>query len=310
MTIPHVPVLKQEVLQAFADKQLHTFIDCTLGAAGHAEAILQAHPEISHFIGIDQDPQAHALAEKRLTPLSKKVTLVSGNFKDLAQHLKMLKISAVDGILIDLGVSSMQLDQPEKGFSFMREGPLDMRMDPNQSLTAAEIVNNWPEKELAHLFLDFGEEKQGRTAARGIVKARQNKPILTTKNLVDVLYPLLSHKAKKGLHPLTLVFQALRIVVNGELEALEQVLPQALALLKPQGRLAVISFHSLEDRIVKNFCQYEASDKENTSGLAGLFIDKTPSLTILTRKPIVATEEEMESNPRSRSAKLRVVEKL
>lgn len=305
MTSPHTPVLMHEVLEAFAGLKLQTFVDCTLGAAGHAEAILQAHPELDHFIGIDQDPQAHALALKRLAPWKNKVVLVQGNFRDLNRHLTQ----DVEGILIDLGVSSMQLDQPEKGFSFMREGPLDMRMDPTQALTAEEIVNTWPEKELAHLFLDFGEEKQGRSAARGIIKARQNKPIKTTKDLVDVLHPVLARKAKKGIHPLTLVFQALRIVVNGELEALEKVLPQALSHLKKGGRLAVISFHSLEDRLVKNFIQYEASDKENTSGLAGLFVDKNPTVTPVTRKPIVASPEEMEVNPRSRSAKLRVVEK-
>ncbi len=309
MTAPHAPVLLQEILQAFAGLKLHTFVDCTLGAGGHAQALLTAHPEVERYIGIDQDPQARAVAQAFLAPWEKKVIYVAGNFKELDRHLQQLGIEQVDGILLDLGVSSMQLDQPEKGFSFMREGPLDMRMDPSNPLTAEIIVNTWLEQELARVFWDFGEEKQGRQAAHAVVKARQHKPLKTTKDLADVLYPVLSRKAKKSINPLTLVFQALRIVVNGELEALEKVLPQAIRRLRPGGRLAVISFHSLEDRLVKNVFQYEASDKENTSGLAGLFLDKTPTVSLVTRKPLMAADEETEHNPRSRSAKLRVVEK-
>ena len=309
MTTPHIPVLLNEILQAFAEIKLPTFVDCTLGAGGHAQALLAAHPEIKRFIGIDQDPQARAIAQTHLSQWSTKVTYVASNFKALDQQLNLLGITQVDGILLDLGVSSMQLDQPEKGFSFMLEGPLDMRMDPSNPLTAEIIVNTWIEQDLARVFWDFGEEKQGRQAARAIVKARLHKPLKTTKDLATVLYPVLKAKAKKTINPLTLVFQALRIVVNGELEALEKVLPQAIQRLRPGGRLAVISFHSLEDRLVKNIFQYEASDKENTSGLAGLFIDKTPSVTLVTRKPLMATDNEIAQNPRSRSAKLRVVEK-
>lgn len=310
MSAPHAPVLLQEILQAFSDCKLHTFVDGTLGAGGHAQAVLEAHPELVHFVGIDQDPQARAIAQERLTPWKQKIRLVPGNFKDLDRHLTHLGIEQVDGILLDLGVSSMQLDQPEKGFSFMREGPLDMRMDPSNPLTAEIIVNTWLEQDLARVFWDFGEEKQGRQAARAVVKARNLKPLKTTKDLANVLYPVLKGKAKKSIHPLTLVFQALRIVVNGELDALELVLPQAIRRLRSGGRLAVISFHSLEDRLVKNMFLYEASDKENTSGLAGLFLDKQPVVKLVTRKPLVATEAETEINPRSRSAKLRVAEKL
>ena len=204
----------------------------------------------------------------------------------------------------------MQLDTPEKGFSFSKNGPLDMRMDPSASLTAEEIVNTWSEQELGRIFRDYGEEKQWRSAARSIIKGRERKALKTTQDLVDILYPALKYKAKKGIHPATLVFQALRITVNKELEVLEKVLPDALALLSPGGRLAVMTFHSLEDRIVKNYFRFVASDKYDTSGIGGMFLDKTPEAYILTRKPVGPSEEETQINPRSRSAKLRVVEKI
>jgi 16S rRNA (cytosine1402-N4)-methyltransferase len=309
-SLPHYPVLLKEVLQAFEPLTLQVVVDGTLGAGGHAEALLKAHPEIEHYIGIDQDPQALALARERLKPWASKMNLKHGNFAHFDDFLSELSIFKVQAILVDLGVSSMQLDQAHRGFSFMQEGPLDMRMNPHLSLTAAEIVNTWSEQELGRIFRDYGEEKQWRAAARAIVQARQVHPFAKTSDLKEVLLPILARHAKKGIHPLTLIFQALRICVNRELEVLETFLPKAFDCLAPGGRLAVISFHSLEDRIVKTQMRLAASDKWETSGLSGLFRDKAPTVKLVTKKPIEASEEEIRMNSRSRSAKLRVVEKL
>lgn len=309
-SFPHQPVLLQEVLEAFTSLNLRVIVDGTLGAGGHAQAILESHPEITHYLGIDQDPEALAIASKRLEPWRGKTRFKLGNFDQIDLYLKELSLPAPNAILVDLGVSSMQLDQPLRGFSFMQEGPLDMRMNPDLELTAADIVNTWSERELGRIFRDYGEEKQWKTAARTIVGAREIRPFLTTSDLKSILIPVLFRHAKKGIHPLTLIFQALRICVNRELEALESFLPKAIDLLTPGGRLAVISFHSLEDRIVKTEMRLAASDKWDTSGLSGLFRDKEPSVKLLTKKPIEASEEETRSNPRSRSAKLRVIEKI
>lgn len=306
--MPHMSVLLDEMLQCFSQRQLHCFVDATLGAGGHSEAFLNAHPEIKQLIGIDQDPIARGIAQKRLDPWKERVIIVPGNFANLETHLKSLNISSIDGIIFDLGVSSMQLDLPEKGFSFMRSGPLDMRMDPTNPLTAAEIVNTWSESDLGRIFREYGEEKHWRRAARGIIRAREQKPITTTLELADIIRQSLPF-SKKGFNPATLIFQALRICVNRELQVLEHVLPIAINYLKPGGLLGVISFHSLEDRIVKNFMRFKASDKLHTSGLSGLFIDKEPEVILVTKKPIVPSEEEMKQNPRSRSAKLRIIEK-
>lgn len=309
MTTPHISVLMSQVLHLFEGKQLRVFVDGTLGAGGHAKALLETHPELEMFIGFDQDPDALRIARDQLEQWSKKIQFIPRNFVDMPQVLRSLNISQVDGILLDLGVSSMQLDQPERGFSFMREGPLDMRMNPNQKLTAAEVVNEWSQEDLGSIFREYGEEKQWRAAANAIVTARAIQPIRTTQELAAVLRPMFAWK-KKGVNPLTLVFQALRICVNLELEVLENILPKAIELLAPGGRLAVISFHSLEDRLVKEAFRFAASDKLNTSGLSGLFLNKDPIVKILTKKPICATDEEVAYNPRSRSAKLRAVEKL
>lgn len=298
---PHISVLLNQCLEAFEGQKLEVFVDGTLGAGGHAAALLQAHSEIKTFIGIDQDPEALEIAQNRLKPWESKVQLKRGNFSEMDQLVK----EPVDGILLDIGVSSMQLDRPEKGFSFMHPGPLDMRMNPDNPLTAEVIINTWTEEEIGRIFREYGEEKKWKLAARAIVRKR---PFYSTKDLVEALYGVL--KSKKDIHPLTLVFQALRIAVNGELEVLEKVLPKALNLLKPGGRLAIISFHSLEDRIVKNFFRYEADDKMSTSGIGGLFLDKHPTVKLLTKKPLAASKEEIAANPRSRSAKLRVLEKI
>jgi 16S rRNA (cytosine1402-N4)-methyltransferase len=311
MTQPHLSVLQREVLHYFSDCHCRIFVDGTLGAGGHSKAILEAHPEIEKLVGIDQDPLALEIAKERLAPWQNKIQLIRGNFASIKTLLNKHGIKSIDGLLLDIGVSSMQLDRPEKGFSFMRDGPLDMRMDPEQSLTAAEIVNTWSERDLGVILRDYGEEKQWRALARALVQARENFQISTTLQLTEVLMPLLGWRKGKGLHPLTLVFQALRICVNDELGVLTKILPDALDLLAPGGRLAIITFHSLEDRIVKNAFRDAASDKEDHDhGLEGLFIDKIPLVKLLTRKPVTAADDEISQNPRSRSAKLRVVEKL
>lgn len=307
----HIPVLKELILKAFEDLEISSFIDATLGAGGHASLLLSRHPEIKKYYGLDQDPEAISLASAHLSKWQDTVEILKGNFENSLFELEKTHKGQIDGILMDLGVSSMQLDRREKGFSFRFEGPLDMRMNPEESLTAFEIVNTYDVKELTRIFKVYGEEPKAFLAAKAICKARNEKPIATTKDLADLIEKALGKNYKKlHLHPATLIFQALRLAVNRELEVLEKALPLALSLLKPKGRLAVISFHSLEDRIVKQFFQQEALDKERTSGLSGLFIDKDPTIKILSRKPLIADDEEIKLNPRSRSAKLRVIEKI
>ena len=208
---PHISVLVSQVLEAFHTSRIKYFIDGTTGAGGHAEALLRAHPEIECYVGIDQDPQALALAKERLQPWRDKLVLRHGNFVEFDRFLKELGIPHADGFLVDLGVSSMQIDTPQRGFSFSKEGPLDMRMDPEASLTAAMIVNTFSEQELGRIFRDYGEEKKWRVAAHTIVSARKEGPILTTTDLARILKPAFAWNPKKGINPLTLIFQALRI---------------------------------------------------------------------------------------------------
>lgn len=286
----HIPVLLNEVLSVFEGLEIGTFFDGTLGAGGHASAILQAHPEIKRYLGCDRDPTALELAKARLEPFGKKVELVRSPFADLENVLDEKKIPQIDGFLIDVGVSSMQFDEVARGFSFKGDAPLDMRMDPDSRLTAEEVINRFSEKELARIFFEYGEERRSRQVAKAVVEARKKKKIRTTKELVEIITPV----ATKGkLHPATLVFQALRIVVNDELGQLERGLQAAMKRVAPGGRIAVISFHSLEDRIVKNLLR---SDREDWK--------------VLTKKPIIPTDEETKKNPRSRSAKLRAAERL
>jgi 16S rRNA (cytosine1402-N4)-methyltransferase len=300
----HISVLEEEIIHFFKPLRLIHFCDATLGLGGHTLRLLQEHPEAEKWLGIDQDKEALAIAKKRLQRFHAKMTFIHSNFSDL-----VLEENLYDGILADLGLSSLQLDQQERGFSFMREGPLDMRMDQDNPLSAKTIINEWSEEDLISILKKYGEEPQAKKIARLIVLERKKRPISTTEELCSFLLPHLPQK-KRSHHPLTLTFQALRIAVNSELQALSQFLPKALSALKPGGRLAIISFHSLEDRIVKEFFREEASDKVSSKGLGGLFLDKKPSLRILTRKPMVPSDEESRQNPRARSAKLRVSEKI
>lgn len=305
---PHIPVLLKPFLELFSEKKLFSFVDGTLGAGGHAEALLLAHPELQHFIGIDQDKEALKMAKQRLAHAVslQKLSFVLGNFSDLSRHLQG---NLVDGILVDIGVSSMQLDQPERGFSFMRDGPLDMRMDLEGHVTAADIVNTWEERDLMMLFFRYGEEKQSRKAAKAICQERKSVLFESTLQLANCIEKHLKRE-RWDIHPATKIFQALRIAVNRELERLELFIPQAIQALRSGGRLAIITFHSLEDRIVKQAFAYYASDKESTSGIGGMFLEKKPEVRLITRKPLEGSEEEVQENPRSRSAKMRVIEKL
>ncbi len=285
----HVPVLLSAVLKTFEDVQLKVFFEGTVGAGGHAKAILEAHPEIERYLACDRDPAAHELAAAHLAPWGKKVEWIRGPYADLKEYLDERKIGNIDGFFIDIGVSSMQLDVRQRGFSFQGDAPLDMRMDPESSLTAETIVNEMPEKELARIFFEYGEERRSRQVARAIVEARRKRRIRTTAELVAIVKPV---TIWGKLHPATLVFQALRIAVNDELGQLKRGLDAAIERTREGGKIAAISFHSLEDRIVKN-----------------TFRDGKDQLEILTKKPIGPTEEELKENPRSRSAKLRAAEK-
>jgi 16S rRNA (cytosine1402-N4)-methyltransferase len=271
----HVSVMLDEVLSLFENKEVERFCDGTLGAGGHAEALLEAHPEM-HLVGIDRDPLARRTAGERLSRFSDRVEIVAGNFRDVEGEF--------DGILLDVGLSSLQLADEGRGFSFAADAPLDMRMDPSQRGTAAEILNKWSEPKLAELFFKWGEMRGSRAAARAIV---QGRPFRRTGELAKALETVLPRGKR---HPLTQLFQALRIAVNDELGALEQAIPRAYSALRPGGRLAIISFHSLEDRIVKHAFK----------GLGG---------SILTAKPLTPTLEEIRTNRRARSAKLRCIEK-
>jgi len=302
----HLPVLLQEVLQSFKPLKISTFLDGTLGAGGHAEAILADHPEIELYIGADQDQSALNIARERLSPWKEKLLLLHENFSALPSILHQKGIRP-DGILLDIGVSSMQLDQPERGFSFRFDAPLDMRMDATQEMTAAQILNTFSEKDLQRIFREYGEEPKWRRAAAAIIKGR---PVYTTFELKSMLEPVLGKKRFGEKEPITQIFQALRIATNRELDVLQEFLPSGIELLPKGGRMGVITFHSLEDRMVKETFNLKASDKWATTGYRGHFMDKEPEVLLVNRKAIGPSEDELAINPRCRSAKLRVIEKL
>lgn len=289
----HLPVLLEEFLKVYEGKQIKRFIDGTLGAGGHSEALLKAHPEIEKLYGFDQDESAIKIAKSVLEPFKEKVEFVKSNYCDMQIEMKNRDVSKVDGILLDIGVSSMQIDTKERGFSFSKDGPLDMRMDQSCTLTAKEIVNHWSEKDLQMVFRDYGDVPKWRQVTKIILEKRKKMTISTTLELVEVLEEVLKH-SKRSLNPMTLAFQGLRIAVNNELLVLDHVLPRAASMLNPEARLSVICFHSGEDRIVKN--AFKAFNQENSK------------VEILTKKPIVASKSEERKNPRSRSAKMRVLE--
>jgi 16S rRNA (cytosine1402-N4)-methyltransferase len=302
----HLPVLLAETIDALQPHSGGVYLDGTVGAGGHAEAILRASDPSGRLIGFDQDEQALIVARQRLAGFGERVALFHANFDQMKQVTLAQAIPLADGILLDIGVSSMQLDQAERGFSFREDAPLDMRMNQTAGQTAADLVNELGQDELAHLIYQYGEERLSRRIARAIVQAR---PIERTQQLAEVIARATPGGGRRQkIHPATRTFQALRIAVNDELGALERVLPQALKLLKPGGRLAIITFHSLEDRLVKQFFRRESQDCICPPEQLICTCDHQASIKLITKRPITATTTEIDVNPRARSAKLRVVE--
>ena len=301
----HIPVLYKEVLVGLEPRPGGCYIDATLGAGGHAAGILAASAPDGRLLGLDADPEAVAFAGGQLRHFGERVILQAANFRQIGPVALALGFGQVDGILMDLGISSRQLSSPERGFSFSQDGPLDMRMDPSQGRSAADLVNHLPQAELADLLWRYGEERHSRRIARAIIASR---PVTTTKQLADLVERTVGRREK--IHPATRTFQALRIAVNDELEALNQALVQARDLLRPQGRLAIIAFHSLEDRLVKRFYQQESRDCLCPPEIPVCVCQHRATLRVLTSKPIRPTVDEIARNPRSRSARLRIAERL
>jgi len=306
----HISVLLEESLDGLNIKPDGIYVDGTLGGAGHSSQIAK-RLTTGRLIGIDRDPVALKAAGERLAPYGDTVTLVHSNFCEIKEILNTLQIPGVDGILLDLGVSSPQLDDGERGFSYMVDAPLDMRMNNEDALTAQIVVNTWSQEELRRILYTYGEERYAPQIASAICRRREEKSIETTLELVDVIRSAMPPAAlREKQHPAKRSFQAIRIAVNNELGSVEKVMEDAITLLNPGGRMAVITFHSLEDRIVKTAMAEAAKGCTCPPQFPVCVCGKKPLVKQITRKPIVATEEELEINPRSRSAKLRVCEKI
>lgn len=307
----HKPVLPEETLRLLNPQKAEVFVDATLGLGGHTELILSDFPDTS-VIGIDQDSEAVDLAGERLSRFGDRIKIFQSNFSDIKQVLVDAEINAVNGVLADLGVSSLQLDSPTRGFSFRFDAPLDMRMNADdESENAADLLESLSEFEIARIIYEYGEERFSRRIARKIVERRENgTPVKTTAELAELVERAVKRNKKDKIHPATRTFQALRIAVNGELEILDRFIRDAIDCLKPDGRLAIITFHSLEDRIVKHIFQKLAGKCSCPPRLPQCVCGATKEIEILTRKPIVAGEAEIEENPRARSAKLRACLKL
>lgn len=305
----HVSVLLEECIQGLNIKPEGIYVDGTLGGAGHSSHIAE-HLTTGRLIGIDRDPVALAAAGERLAPYKDRVTLVHSNFCQMDSVLRDLGIGGVDGILLDLGVSSPQLDDGDRGFSYMTDAPLDMRMDGGDALTADTVVNTWSYEELKKILYEYGEERYAPAIAAAIVRRREAAPIHTTLELVDVIRSAMPPAAlREKQHPAKRSFQAIRIAVNDELGSVAKAMEVAIPLLNPGGRLAVITFHSLEDRIVKNAMASAAKGCICPPEFPVCVCGRKPQVDIVTKKPIVSTPEELERNPRARSAKLRVCQK-
>ena len=306
----HVSVLLEECIEGLNIKPDGTYVDGTLGGAGHSSRIAALLTTGRH-IGIDRDPVALKAAGERLKPYEDRVTLVHSNFCEIKSVLDDLNIEGVDGILLDLGVSSPQLDDGQRGFSYMADAPLDMRMNSQDSLSAYEVVNSWSFEELKKILYEYGEERYAPKIASAICARREQKPIETTLELVDIIRSAMPAAAlREKQHPAKRSFQAIRIAVNDELNSVAKVMEDAIPKLNPGGRLAVITFHSLEDRIVKNAMTNAAKGCTCPPNFPVCVCGKKPQVKLITRKPIVSGEEELERNPRARSAKLRICEKI
>ena len=311
MAFGHKPVLLEECLTALHIKPDGVYVDGTLGRAGHSVEIAKRLTGGGRLICLDRDETAIAAAKVRLADYMDRVTLVHSNFSRLGEVLAELGVSGADGMLFDLGVSSPQLDEAQRGFSYMHDAPLDMRMDQTAALTARDVVNGWSYEELRRILFEYGEERYAPAIAKAIVHRRQEAPIETTGQLAEIIRQAMPAAAlREKQHPAKRSFQAIRIAVNDELGAVETVMKKAVPLLNPGGRLAVITFHSLEDRIVKNAMAEAAKGCTCPPSFPVCVCGKKPQVRIVTRKPIVSGEEELERNPRARSAKLRICEKL
>ena len=309
MEFDHIPVLLTETIEGLRIKPEGTYVDGTLGGGGHSFEILKRLNDQGRLIGIDQDEAAVAAAGKRLEGFAN-VTVVRNNYCNIVQVLDLMDIDKVDGILLDLGVSSYQLDTPERGFSYMSDAPLDMRMDTRGEMTAADIVNSYPEDELTRIIRTYGEEKFAASIARHITAAREGGPIKTTGELVEIIKASIPQKFQKTMgHPAKQTFQALRIELNRELKVLSDTLDTMIDLLAPGGRICVITFHSLEDRIVKNIFRTAQNPCTCPPHFPQCVCGAKPKGTVITKKPIIPTESEMNANPRSKSSKLRIFEK-
>lgn len=311
MEFKHIPVLFEEIMTIMAPKPGELFVDCTLGGGGHSKGFLERTGPDGRLIGIDQDVNALAAAQKNLSIFDGRVTFVHSNYENLDMILNQYAAEGVDGILFDIGVSSYQLDEKDRGFSYMQDAPLDMRMNQQQGLSAWQVVNTYEEQELHRILKEYGEERWAKRIAQFIVEFRGKKPIDTTGELVDVIKRAIPKGAREeGSHPAKRTFQAIRIEVNNELGVLEETIAVAAKHLKKGGRLGIITFHSLEDRIVKEKFRYLASDCICPPELPFCQCDKVSEVKILTRKPVVASIEELQENSRAKSAKFRAVEKI
>ncbi|HEY8283720.1 MAG TPA: 16S rRNA (cytosine(1402)-N(4))-methyltransferase RsmH [Chloroflexota bacterium] len=306
--VEHVPVLYQETLTALAIRPGGHYIDCTAGSGGHAAGILERSAPNGTVLALDTDPEAVIRTAARLAPFGDRARVVQANFRDLETTAAREGRDTVDGILFDLGVSSVQLGTGRRGFSFQEDGPLDMRMDPGHGRSAADPVRDLSERGLADIFRRYGEEPAAAKVAAAIARARAQAPIITTGQLAELVARVKGRRDR--IHPATMIFQALRIAVNGELESIETGLPRAVNLLRPGGRLAVIAFHSLEDRIVKRFLHEEARVCRCPSTQPICTCDRQPALRLIGRHAIQADLAEVRANPRARGARLRVAERL
>ena len=308
--LSHRPVLLRETIELLAAERGGLFVDCTVGLGGHSDAILQASPD-AQVLGIDRDEEALGLATERLAQYGSRFRAVHADFRELTRVLATAKVRQVRGVLADLGVSSLQLDSPSRGFSFRHEAPLDMRMDVSRGETAAELLGRLSEVEIARIIFEYGEERRSRRIARWIVERRERgEPVRTTTDLAELVERAVGRDKKRRIHPATRTFQALRIAVNGELENLDRFLFDAVDQLEPAGRLAVISFHSLEDRIVKRTLQKLSGRCQCPPRLPKCICGARKAIETLTKRAVAPSAQEIDENPRARSAKLRGAQKI
>lgn len=310
MEFNHVSVLLNECIENLNIKEDGVYVDCTMGGAGHSKEIVKRLSDKGLFIGFDQDKNAIATAKERLSEYSDRVKFVHSNFENIKEELEKLGIEKIDGVLADLGVSSHQLDEADRGFSYMHDAPLDMRMDVRQSFSAYDVVNTYSEEDLARIIRDYGEDNWAKRIAKFIVEERKEKTIENTGELVEVIKKAIPKKARiDGPHPAKRTFQAIRIEVNNELGVINKMIRDAVSMMNKGGRVCIITFHSLEDRIVKNEFKDLSLSCVCPPALPICQCDKVSEVKVITRKPILPSDEEIEINPRARSAKLRVAEK-